>query len=566
MSVLAATLETAAPARRAHAWGLPLRLARLTLGDFQERSRTSAYLVTLIAAVWCAHVFLPANGADYATLAIGTHRGLYNSEWVGALVAMMSNVFLGFVGFYLVKSSVDRDRRTRVGEVLAGTPLTKPLYTVSKWLSNFLVLASMIGVLGVSAALLQLLRGEDMALRPLALFAPLVWVTLPYMAMVAAMAVLFETIPFLAGGFGNVVWFVLWVALLGSDAFGVESGRTTVDLMGMQALLPGMIDAGIRAFPHEGITRQSVSMGFSFSSHRLPQVATFVWPGVTWTFAMIAARLAWVAAALGVAFAAAFPFDRFERGASHGIRARLGALGRRALAAPDGATPAVSAAPARQGDPDVLLASLAAARAVRGSALVTLVLAELRVALRGMPRMWGLAALALVPLGLFVPLAGARVGVAAVAWVWPLMVWSAAGTRETRFGVAALFASAPRPLDRQPIAQWLAGAIITLALTAPLSLRLLAAGEVTAGATGLLGAFVVPAFALAAGTLSGSSRLFEATYLCLWYAGVLNRLAVVDVSGASIPRGDWGPALGFAVAIPALLVLARAARARRMFS
>ena len=98
MSVLAATLATAAPARRAHPFALPLRLARLTLGDLQERTRTTAYLVTLIAAVWCAHVFLPANGSNYATLSIGDHRGVYNSEWVGALVAMMANVFLGFVG------------------------------------------------------------------------------------------------------------------------------------------------------------------------------------------------------------------------------------------------------------------------------------------------------------------------------------------------------------------------------------------------------------------------------------------------------------------------------------
>jgi len=568
MSTLAATIETTVSARRATGASWPQRLARLTLGDFQERTRSIAFLLTLVAAVWSAHVFLPANGSNYATLSIGDHRGLYNSEWVGALVAMMGNVFLGFAGFYLVKSAIERDRRTKVGEVLAGTSISKPLYTLSKWLSNFLVLAGMIAVLGFSAAALQLLRGEDMVLKPLALISPLLWVTLPYMAMVAACAVFFEAVPFLRGGFGNVVWFAIWVAMLGSDTLGMEMGRRTIDVMGMQSLMPGMVDSGIAAFPKESITHHSVSMGFSFSDHRSPMIVTYVWHGVEWTAAMIGARLLWVAVAVGLALAAALPFDRFEHGSASSMGARPGGRARGAAATTpaNGATLAVAAVPVRRGDPDALLAALATQRVRRGPALATLVIAELKVALKGMPRLWNLATLALIPLGLFVPLGGARVGVAAVAWVWPLMVWSALGTREARFGTTPLFASAPRPLDRQLIAQWLGSAIMTLALTAPLSLRLLAAGEASAGVTGLAGALVVPALALAAGTLTGSARLFEACYLCLWYGGVLNRVSGIDVSGASVKPNDWSTALVFLVATPIALVVARAGRARRLFS
>lgn len=565
MSAGVAALAMAAPARRAPRVTWPLQLARLALGDFRERSRGYAFLVTMVAAVWSAHVFLPPNGSNYATLQIGGHRGVYGSAWVGALVAMLANVFLGFAGFYLVKSAIERDRRTQVGEVLAGTPLSKPLYTLSKTLSNFMVLASMILVLGVSACALQLLRGEDMALRPLALFTPLVWVTLPYMAVVAALAVLFETVPWLRGGFGNVVWFFLWIAALGQSSFGAATAaRHGNDLMGMQLLIPDMVHSCIAAFPGQKIDPGDMSMGFSFDSHRTPMVVTFPWHGLVWTPAMIGARLLWVVAALGIASAAALPFDRFEHGGASAVSARLGAWARRV--ARNGGAPVAAAPATPSGDPDALLATLATRRVRRGSALGALVIAELRVALRGMPGAWWLVTLALVPLGLFVPLAGARVGVAAVVWVWPMLVWSQLGTREARFGTAPLFASSPRPLDRQLSAQWLAGVLIAALLTGPLGLRLLAGGEWAAGAAWLAGLLFVPAFALASGTLTGNPRLFEALYLCMWYAGVLNRVPQIDPSGCSVPANGWGTALGFAVATAVMLVVARAARARRWFA
>jgi hypothetical protein len=37
---------------------------------------------------------------------------------------------------------------------------------------------------------------------------------MPLMALVAAIAVLFEAIPFLSGGFGNIVYFFLFIMML----------------------------------------------------------------------------------------------------------------------------------------------------------------------------------------------------------------------------------------------------------------------------------------------------------------------------------------------------------------
>src|SRR5262249_37835725 len=146
----------------------PARLARLALGDFAERTRTYSFLVTLLVMVWATSVFIPPSGSNYTTVNIQGHRGLYNSAWLGVQLSMLVNAFFGLIGFYLVKNAVTRDRGTRVGELLAATPLSRAGYVLSKWLSNLLVLACMLAVVGVCGALLQLVRGEDMAVDPVA--------------------------------------------------------------------------------------------------------------------------------------------------------------------------------------------------------------------------------------------------------------------------------------------------------------------------------------------------------------------------------------------------------------
>jgi hypothetical protein len=82
-----------------------------------------------------------------------------------------------------------------------------------------MVLASMAGVLAVTALALQLARGESTAVDPGALMLPFV-LTLPVLALTAAAAVLFETIPVLRVGLGNIAWFFLWMitAIAGQGA------------------------------------------------------------------------------------------------------------------------------------------------------------------------------------------------------------------------------------------------------------------------------------------------------------------------------------------------------------
>jgi hypothetical protein len=181
-------------------------LYHMVRADFLERVRRYSFLLTLAFAVYLGY----AAYSGHVVLRLDDYRGILNSAWLGSLMALVGGIFLSLVGFYIVKNSILRDQDTRVGRILATTPMNKSFYTLAKMASNFAVLASMIGVLALATVAMQLLRAEDSHIDWWALLSPLLLLALPCMAVTAALAVLFETLPLLRSGAGNVLYFFLW--------------------------------------------------------------------------------------------------------------------------------------------------------------------------------------------------------------------------------------------------------------------------------------------------------------------------------------------------------------------
>jgi len=104
----------------------------LMRADFLERIRRYSFLIVLGVAVFAGYAFVPPHGAPYVTFVVGSHRGFYNSPWVGTLFGVVASTLLALTGFYLVKGAVGRDYQTRVGQVIAATPVARPLYVLGK--------------------------------------------------------------------------------------------------------------------------------------------------------------------------------------------------------------------------------------------------------------------------------------------------------------------------------------------------------------------------------------------------------------------------------------------------
>ena len=144
-------------------------------------------------------MFVPPLSAPYTSFVVASHRGYYNSPWVGTLYGVTAAILLSLIGFYLVKNSISRDYETRVGQIIATTPLRKIIYMAGKWFSNMLVLATILGVLTVIAPVMQVVRAEVTHVDLVALWAPIWLMGFPALIFAAALAVLFESVLFFAG-------------------------------------------------------------------------------------------------------------------------------------------------------------------------------------------------------------------------------------------------------------------------------------------------------------------------------------------------------------------------------
>jgi hypothetical protein len=504
--------------------------------DFRERIRRSTFLVLLAATVAAAYGYVPARSARYVTFSFGQIGGVYNSAWIGTLVAILDMVVLSLFGFYVVRDAVERDERTGVGQILATTPMTRVQYTLGKFLSHTTVLACVAAVTLVMAAVMQELRGEVRRLEPAQLALPFLCLVVPGAAVVAALAVLFETFPPLRGARGSVLYFFLWIGLLALPTTQASAShqKPWLDPLGFSAPLWAIQDA-VRA--HFSDYDGGVNVGVTVS-HRV--FRTFVWGGMDW--ARVAPwRLFWALAAVALAAVAALPFHRFDpermprRSASaHPATSRAGRSLRRRW------TPLVD-------------------RLLGRSRGLTVLGAEFSLLVRDRRRGWGWVALGLWVACLFAPLDVVRHVLLPVAWVWPLAAWAGMGNHEARHRTEALVFVCPRPLLRQIPAAYGAGVLLSAAVGSGAALRFAgvrAWAELLAWA---VGALFVPALALAAGVLSRGERLFEVTYLLVWYLGLLNGLPVFDFLAPTRTAS-----FGFLLATVALLLAATGGRARRL--
>ncbi len=504
----------------------------LARADFLERVRRYSFLLTMLFALFLGY----GAATGRITIRLGDYRGVYTSAWIGGLVTLVTTAWVSMIGFYIVKGSVDGDRRTGVGQILAATPLSKPAYTLGKFLSNFGVLTAMVVLLAGCALVMQAFVSEDTHVDLFQLLAPFVLIAMPAMALTAAMALLFEMLPVLRGGVGNVLWLFVWA--LGGIALPDTSGRPWLDPLGVVTVGNSMKEAARGVIP-------GYKDGFALTieTHRAQFLSTLRWEGMHWTAGVVGLRLAWFGAALAIALLAAIFFDRFDAARWWQFSWRRSAAtaavanGGLTVGADSAASDPFLGAGAEIG---TRLHLTALPRRAHSNAFGRLFIAELRLAVQGARWWWYVAALGFLIAEFVMPLEVARGPLLGTTWLWPVLIWSAMGSREARFATRGLIFSSSGILQRQLPACYLAGVAVAVLAGAGVGIRLLMAGQTGNFGGWAAGALFLPALALALGVISGSGKSFEALLTGLWYVGPINHTAGIDytgwANGSSAPR------------------------------
>ncbi len=276
--------------------------AAVAVADLRERTRRTSYVVILLGAVAMAFAVLPDPASGWQVVQIDEYAGRYTSAYVGTTTAIAGAVWLGLAGFYVVRGSVARDASSRVGQVLAATPMRTSTYLLGKAISNLLVLASMVVALAAAALVLQLWRGDG-ALDLFALAVPFVVITLPAVAVIAAAALVFDTVPLLRAGLGNVVWFFGWLV----GALAAQGAVGSFDVLGVR-LVSRSMSAAIAA---EYGDSRDLGVGIGLVT-REEALLPFTWTGVGFPAEFLVSRVWVVAVAAAVAALTAVWFRRFD--------------------------------------------------------------------------------------------------------------------------------------------------------------------------------------------------------------------------------------------------------------
>lgn len=480
----------------------------LVYGDYLQRTRSYGFLITLAVSLYAAYIFVPTQEDNYTTLRIGQYVGVNNSAWTGYVTAMMTSLFLSWIGFYLVNSTVKKDMDTGVGTIIAATSITNFHYLLSKALSNFMVLLTIMGIISLMSATVFLLRPGVYSFEPLHFITPFLVITLPTLFFVSSFAVCAEVILHRYTTFVNICFFILFISLLPAQ----QNIIPAFDVLGIKTATTGMQDLVSHQF-HEQHTK--IGMGFYIGSKL--NLKTFEFEGLNWTALIILTRLLWMTAGLAIVYVSALLFHRFDISPKRKKEKKaVSALTEEVLTKP--------ASPLKE----IRLTDLPAIKPSFGIGL--LIKTELLLLFRKGPKWLWLVNIAGMLALFFVTTDLAHTILLPVLWFLQIMRWSDLATKEKTYRIHYFTFASYQPVSRLFLAQVLAGMILSLGLSTPLLLRYAIAMDIMPVISILLGALFIVSCAVLIGLISGGKKLFEILFFCLTYGNV-HKIPAVDYFG-----------------------------------
>lgn len=472
-------------------------------GNYLQYIRSYSFLITVALSVYIAFSFVPSPEANYTTIRLGSFTGDYNTAWIGFVTAIMSSTILSLFGFFLINGSIRRDIDTRIGHIIGTTRISNTAYIITKLLSNFLILFSILIIVGIVSVILSFLYGNGQSFQLLDFVLPYAIITIPTLFVVSSFSLLLEiALPkkttiqygvFLVGFF--MMLFASSPEKQGMfDVFGMQYPTTVVSDQ-IQAL-------------HAGQDTE-LTIGFISGGRNIDKVVTV--ESISFTQSYMLSRLFWIGFAFILAIVSSVFFHRFnikERLTTH-VKPKEKSNGRSA---------------------DFQLGNIQEIPEF-SSQLSPLIGAEILMLIRKSPKwLWGVSFCLMVAM-IFVPITFAHHYMLPLLWFLQVGVWSDLVTKDIAFRTHYFTASSYQPVERLFISRIIAGVSISLLIAAPLLVRYLVDLNFHTLLNIVLGALFIILLSVFFGTLTKSKKLFEIVFFFLIYSNI-NLVSVTDYFGA----------------------------------
>lgn len=487
------------------------KIHHLQVADFKERTRTYKFLVVLVLTILGASFIIPPanqDGGGMHLLINSNYQAVYNSSFVGTASALMTALILSFFGFYLVNNSIEHDDKTGVGQIIAATSIRKGHYLLGKMLSNFMVLLSIAVTSSFVTIIIYFFRGQA-PINFWQLLAPFLFIVIPTIFLVSALAVLFETISWLKGSTGNIVYFFVWMVILVLEASAVESNVNTLDTLGLKMIINSI---------NNSCPELKGSAGLNWFYGDVSNLKTILWEGIHWNQIILVNKLTIIMVSFCIVLMSQCFFKRFDSSKTKNkINKKISFV--------------------KTIDEDIKETISIPSSSISVNKLtvvsqnfdfLSMVNSELHLMLKGMKWWWILIEFGLIIACFFAPIDIAQNYILPFAWLLPISIWSSMGCKEKLFNTEQLIFSSPKSASRQIPACLLAGFLVTVLTGSGFGIKLVILGNWNSLVAFIASSFLIPAAALTMGVLTNSNKLFEVSYLLIWYLGHFGRIYYLD--------------------------------------
>jgi hypothetical protein len=484
---------------------------KIIKGDYLQRTRSYAFLVTLAISLYIAYTFVPAPDAAYTTVRVGNYVGDYNSAWIGHVTAIMTSVFLSMIGFFLVNNSVKKDIETEVGMIIATTRVSNFKYLFSKLISNFLVLVSIMGLVLAMSIAIFFFRSKGFPFEISQFVLPYMFVAMPSLFLISSLAIAGEVF------FGNksVIQYIAFFVLFNVVMANVQMQKGSDELAMIDPFGIKVVTQGLERFvkEHQGEEVRIASMGFNFSEKR--DIKTFVFEGMKWPIGFLFSRILWIGFAFTLVFVSSKFFHRFD------VKEKIKTKKR---------TNMHQELSEFKSHEELKLSSLPPIKVDYG--IFSFIKIEFLMLLRKGPRWFWIINLGGMVALTFAPIEVAHQFILPILWFLQIGRWSDLITKEKTNRIHYFTFAAYQPLLRLLPSQIIAGIILAITLATPLLLRYAFSQQFIPFSGVILGAYFIVLLSAFLGILSGGKKLFEVLFFMITYAN-LNRIPFADYFGST---------------------------------
>ncbi len=472
--------------------------------DYLQRVRSYSFLITLCISLAVAYTFVPEPNANYSTIRIADHVGYYNAAWFGYVTAIMTSIFLSLIGFYLVNGSINKDLTTKIGHITASTRITNFKYLLSKVLSNFLVLVTIVFIVFLMSIILFYLYNDGYSLKILDFLIPYLLVPIPAMFFIAVLAIIFEIVFRKYSVLQNIGFFFLFSALVFSanndkSQFALDPFGTKIVMHQMEETVRSIIKVD---------EKTDLSIGYAIGN--IKETKKFEFNGISFSTVFILSRFIWVLLGMMMIMTVTPLFHRFS------IKEKLRSIS---------LTPKILKT---QNNQEIIVSELK--KSTTNYGIISLVKTELMLLFRkGKRWLWiiniiGVISLAIAPINIAYPL------ILPVLWFLQVHRLSEISSKEIYNNVHHITFTSYKPLSRLLSSQLIAGTILMLSLASPLIIRLFITFDLLSNAHIIIGSIFIVLLASTSGILTKGKKLFEIVFFMITYAN-MNKIPFTDYFG-----------------------------------